>query len=95
MRVTRSPEALRTKAEIVAYLKDSFAHLEKAVEAIGQASAPVSPSPISPLKRGEVTRSGLVAESLTHAPVLWTACRIIRDKRDRAARELAVKAITL
>ena len=61
------PEAIRTKAEILAYLKDSFAHLEKAVEAIGQASTLVNPSPISPLKRGEVTRSALVAESLMHA----------------------------
>jgi hypothetical protein len=61
------PEAIRTKAEILVYLKDSFAHLEKAVEAIGQASRPVNPSPISPLKRGEVTRSALVVESLMHA----------------------------
>jgi uncharacterized damage-inducible protein DinB len=61
------PEVVRTKAEILAYLKGSFGHLEKAVEAIGQASAPVNPSPISPLKRAEVTRSALVAESLMHA----------------------------
>jgi hypothetical protein len=61
------PEAVRTKSEIPAYLKDSFAHLDKAVEAIGQASMPVNPSPISPLKRGEVTRSTLVAESLMHS----------------------------
>jgi len=61
------PEEVRTKAEILAYLKGSFTHLEKAVEGIGQASTPVNPSPISPLKRGEVTRSALVAESLMHA----------------------------
>lgn len=61
------PQAIRTKAEILVYLKDSFAHLEKAVEAIGQASTPVNPSPISPLQQGEVTRSALVAESLMHA----------------------------
>jgi uncharacterized damage-inducible protein DinB len=61
------PETVRTKAEILAYLKDSFAHLDKAVEAIGLMNTPVNPSPISPLRRGEVTRSALVAESLMHA----------------------------
>lgn len=61
------PEMVRTKAEILAYLKDSFAHLDRAVEAIGKMNAPVKPSPISPLKRGEVTRSALVVESLMHA----------------------------
>ena len=61
------PEAVRTKAEILTYLKGSFAHLDKAIEAIGQTNVPVNPSPISPLKKGEVTRSALVAESLMHA----------------------------
>jgi uncharacterized damage-inducible protein DinB len=61
------PEAVRTKAEILNYLNGSFAHLSKAVEAIGQTNASVNPSPISPLKRGDVTRSALVVESLMHA----------------------------
>ena len=61
------PEAVRTKAEILNYLNSSFAHLSKAIEAIGQTNASVNPSPISPLKRGEVTRSALVVESLMHA----------------------------
>lgn len=60
------PESVRTKAEILSYLKDSFAHLDKAVEAIGKMNVPVNPSPISPLKRGEVTRSALIVESLMH-----------------------------
>lgn len=60
------PEAVRTKAEILNYLKGSFAHLGKAVAAIGS-NAPLNPSPISPLKKGEVTRSALVVESLMHA----------------------------
>ena len=37
------PEAVRTKAEILNYLKGSFAYLNKAIEAIGQKTAPVSP----------------------------------------------------
>src|SRR6516164_7690484 len=53
------PEAARTKPEILSYLKDSFAHLSKALEAIGRTSVPVNASPISPLKKGEVTRSAL------------------------------------
>ncbi len=61
------PETVRTKAEILDYLKSSFVHLSKAIEAIGQTNIPVNPSPISPLKKGEVTRSSLVTESLMHA----------------------------
>src|SRR5580704_14969146 len=61
------PETVRTKAEILAYLKGSFAHLDRAVEAIGQANVSANISPISPLKKGEVTRSALVVESLMHA----------------------------
>jgi len=61
------PEAVRTKAEILDYLKGSFAHLSKAIEAIEQTNVPVNTSPISPLKKDEATRSALVAESLMHA----------------------------
>jgi len=61
------PENVRTKAEILIYLKGSFVHLEKAVQAIGQTNIPVNASPISPLKRGEVTRLALITETLLHA----------------------------
>ena len=61
------PDAVRTKAEILDYLNGSFAHLSKAIASIGQTNASVNPSPISPLKKGEVTRSALVVESLMHA----------------------------
>jgi hypothetical protein len=61
------PEAVRTKAEILNYLKGSFAYLDKAIHAIGQKTAPVQSSPISPLKSAEATRLGLVVESLAHA----------------------------
>jgi uncharacterized damage-inducible protein DinB len=61
------PEAVRTKAEILSYLKGSFAYLDKAIEAIGQKSIPVKSSPISPLKSMEVTRQALVVESLVHS----------------------------
>jgi len=61
------PEAVRTKAEVLNYLKGSFAYLDKAIEAIGQKTAPVKSSPISPLKGTEATRLALVVESLAHA----------------------------
>jgi hypothetical protein len=61
------PEAVRTKDEILNYLKGSFAYLDKAVEAIGQKTVPVQSSPISPLKSTEATRLALVVESLAHA----------------------------
>jgi uncharacterized damage-inducible protein DinB len=61
------PEAVRTKAEILNYLKGSFAYLDKAIEAIGQKTVPVRFSPISPLKSAEATRLALVVESLAHA----------------------------
>jgi len=61
------PESIRTKAEILNYVNGSFAHLSKAIEAIGQTNTPVNASPISPMKKGEVTRSALIVESLMHA----------------------------
>ena len=61
------PEDVRTKAEILTYLKGSFVHLDKAIEAVGQIDIPVNASPISPLKRSEVTRVALIAESWLHA----------------------------
>jgi len=61
------PEAVRTKDEILGYLKGSFVYLDKAIEAIDQKSTPVKSSPISPLKSTEATRMALVVESLVHA----------------------------
>jgi uncharacterized damage-inducible protein DinB len=61
------PEAVRTKDEILRYLKGSFTYLDKAIEDIGQKSTPVKSSPISPLKSTEATRLALVVESLVHA----------------------------
>jgi hypothetical protein len=61
------PEAVRTKAEVLSYLKASFAYLDKAIEAIGLKTAPVRSSPISPLKSMEATRLALAVESMVHA----------------------------
>jgi uncharacterized damage-inducible protein DinB len=60
------PETVRTKAEILDYLNSSFAHLGKAIDAIGDTSIPVRPSPISPLSATTVTRLALIVEALVH-----------------------------
>jgi len=61
------PETVRTKAEILDYLSGSFAHLGKAIDAIGDKSATVKSSPISPLKGTETTRLALTVEAMIHA----------------------------
>ena len=61
------PETVRTKAEIIEYLKDSFAHLDKAVTAIGDTRVPVRLSPISPLSATQVTRISLILEASVHS----------------------------
>jgi uncharacterized damage-inducible protein DinB len=61
------PEAVRTKAEIIDYLADSFAHLDRALAAIGNGTDGVRASPISPLPATSATRLALIVEALTHA----------------------------
>jgi uncharacterized damage-inducible protein DinB len=61
------PETIRTKAEIIDYLNGSFAHLQKAVDAIGDEKLAVKSSPISPLSANTVTRLALVVEAAVHA----------------------------
>lgn len=61
------PETVRTKAEILDYLNQSFAHLGKAIDAIGDKSIPVRSSPISPLPAGAATRLALTVEALIHS----------------------------
>lgn len=61
------PESVRTKAEILDYLRGSFAQLRKALDAIGDTSIAVKSSPISPLQAGSATRLSLVVEALIHA----------------------------
>jgi len=61
------PETVRTKAEIRDYLVESFAHLGKAIGAIGNNDTAVKSSPISPLKNPEATRLALAVEAMLHA----------------------------
>jgi uncharacterized damage-inducible protein DinB len=61
------PETVRSKAEILDYLNASFAHLGKAIDAIGEKNVIVKSSPISPMKDTETTRLALTVEALIHA----------------------------
>jgi uncharacterized damage-inducible protein DinB len=61
------PDTVRTKAEILDYLNASFAHLGKAIDAVGEKSPVVKSSPISPMKDTETTRLALTVEALIHA----------------------------
>jgi uncharacterized damage-inducible protein DinB len=61
------PETVRTKAEILDYLKASFEHLARAIDAIGDKHATVKSSPISPLKSTEATQLALTVEAMIHA----------------------------
>ena len=60
------PDTVRTKPEILDYLNSSFAHLARAVAAIGDTSVPVRSTPISPLSAKSVTRLALTVEALVH-----------------------------
>ena len=61
------PETVRTKAEIREYLVQSFVHLGRAIDAIGNNNAAVRSSPISPLKSAQATRLALAVEAMIHA----------------------------
>jgi len=61
------PETVRTKAEILDYLNSSFAHLGRAIDAIGEPNASVKASPISPLPASKTTRLALTVEALFNA----------------------------
>ncbi len=62
----QGPDSVRTKEELLDYLNASFAHLAKAIDAIGSDGS-VKSSPISPLPATKTTRLALTVEALIHA----------------------------
>jgi uncharacterized damage-inducible protein DinB len=60
------PESVRTKPDIIAYLKGSFVYLHKAAAAIDDKNTVIKGTPISPLQT-TATRLGLVVEALQHS----------------------------
>lgn len=63
----QGPEAVYTKAEILDYLNASFAHLDRAIDAIGEPNAAPKTTPISPLSASNTTRLALTVEAMIHA----------------------------
>lgn len=63
----QGPDSVVTKAQHIAYLRGSYAALERAASAVGDRTIKVASSPISPLQGESATRIGLIAEALTHA----------------------------
>lgn len=58
--------AVHGKAQIIAYLKASFAYMRRAIEAIDDANAPIPTPPISPWPYGTATRLGVAIEDCLH-----------------------------
>jgi len=58
--------SVRSKAEIIAYLKDSFAYMRRAAAAIDEANAPIPTPDISPWPAGTATRLGVAIEDTVH-----------------------------
>jgi uncharacterized damage-inducible protein DinB len=61
------PETVRTKDEVLRYLRGSFTALGNAIAAIDDHTIAVRSSPISPLQGGSATRLALIVEALIHS----------------------------
>jgi hypothetical protein len=58
------PDSVKSKAEIIKYLKDSFAYLHKAVESVNETNLVVAVK--SPFGEGNATRLGLATMAVGH-----------------------------
>jgi len=59
-------DAVRTKPEIIAYLKESFVYMHRSVAAIDDANMPIPTPEISPWPAGTATRLGVAVEDCVH-----------------------------
>jgi hypothetical protein len=57
---------VRTKPEILAYLKASFAYMHRAASSIDDAKSPIATPEISPWPEGTATRLGVAIEDCVH-----------------------------
>lgn len=58
--------AVRTKAEIIVYVRDSFAYMHRAAAAIDEEKRPIPTPAISPWPEGTATRLGVAIEDCVH-----------------------------
>ncbi len=59
-------DAVRTKSEIIDYLKESFVYMHRAVAAIDDENIPIPTPQISPWPKGTATRLGVALEDCVH-----------------------------
>jgi hypothetical protein len=57
---------VRTKPEIIVYLKASFAYMHRAAASIAEAKAPIATPEFSPWPQGTATRLGVAIEDCVH-----------------------------
>ena len=62
----RGSAAVRSKAEIIAYVKASFAYMHRAAAAIDETNRPIPTPEISPWPPGTATRLGVAIEDCVH-----------------------------
>jgi len=62
----RGPASIRTKPEVLTYLKASFAYMHRAAAAIDDRNSPIPTPEISPWPDGTATRLGLAIEDCVH-----------------------------
>jgi hypothetical protein len=59
-------DAVRTKSEIIDYLKGSFTYMHRAVRSIDDENIPIPTPQISPWPKGTATRLGVALEDCVH-----------------------------
>jgi hypothetical protein len=62
----RGPSEVKTKPEIIAYLKQSFAYMQRAARAIDEEKTAIPTPEISPWPEGTATRLGVAIEDCVH-----------------------------
>lgn len=62
----RGSASVKTKPQIIAYLKSSFAYMHRATAAIDDAKSPIPTPRISPWPEGTATRLGVAIEDCVH-----------------------------
>lgn len=59
-------DAIQSKPEIIAYLKQSFEYMHRAAASVDEANAPIPTPKISPWPAGTATRLGVAMEDCVH-----------------------------
>jgi hypothetical protein len=63
----RGPNSVRTKPQIIKYVKESFSYMRRAAASIDDAKSPIATPAISPWPAGTATRLGVAIEDCVHS----------------------------